>query len=49
MQLEARLQVALFENEKLKTENGTLRKQLEGLLNEVRVWTADSVFSRNQA
>ncbi|MCI4389218.1 hypothetical protein PGIGA_G00095290 [Pangasianodon gigas] len=32
--LEARLKVALSENEKLKNENGTLKKQLEGLMNE---------------
>lgn len=33
--LEARLNVALSENEKLKNENGTLKRQLEGLMNEV--------------
>lgn len=33
--LEARLKVALSENEKLKNENGTLKRQLEGLMNEV--------------
>ncbi|KAI5627602.1 cyclic AMP-dependent transcription factor ATF-6 alpha, partial [Silurus asotus] len=32
--LEARLKVALSENEQLKSENGTLKRQLEGLLNE---------------
>lgn len=32
--LEARLKVALSENEKLKNENGTLKRQLEGLMNE---------------
>ncbi|KAF5890765.1 cyclic AMP-dependent transcription factor ATF-6 alpha, partial [Clarias magur] len=32
--LEARLNVALCENEKLKNENGTLKRQLEGLMNE---------------
>ncbi|KAK3516450.1 hypothetical protein QTP70_014358 [Hemibagrus guttatus] len=32
--LEARLKVALCENEKLKNENGTLKRQLEGLLSE---------------
>ncbi|TSW21791.1 Cyclic AMP-dependent transcription factor ATF-6 alpha [Bagarius yarrelli] len=32
--LEARLKVALSENEKLKNENGTLKRQLEGLINE---------------
>lgn len=33
--MEARLKVALSENEKLKNENGTLKRQLEGLMNEV--------------
>ncbi|XP_068447843.1 cyclic AMP-dependent transcription factor ATF-6 alpha [Clinocottus analis] len=32
LSLEARLNVALFENETLKSENGNLKKQLEGLL-----------------
>ncbi|XP_061094213.1 cyclic AMP-dependent transcription factor ATF-6 alpha [Conger conger] len=32
--LEARLKVALSENEKLKCENGSLKKQLEGLVTE---------------
>ncbi|XP_058234720.1 cyclic AMP-dependent transcription factor ATF-6 alpha isoform X2 [Hemibagrus wyckioides] len=32
--LEARLKVALCENEKLKNENGTLKRQLEGLMSE---------------
>lgn len=32
--LEARLKVALSENEKLKNENGTLKRQLEGLISE---------------
>ncbi|XP_028977232.2 cyclic AMP-dependent transcription factor ATF-6 alpha isoform X2 [Esox lucius] len=32
--LEARLKMALYENEALKNENGTLKKQLEGLLSE---------------
>lgn len=36
LSLEARLKVALSENEELKSENGTLKKQLEGLLSEVR-------------
>lgn len=35
--LEARLKVALSENEKLKCENGSLKKQLEGLVTEVRM------------
>lgn len=34
--LEARLKVALSENEVLKCENGNLKRQLEGLLSEVR-------------
>ncbi|TDH08484.1 hypothetical protein EPR50_G00098020 [Perca flavescens] len=34
LSLEARLKVALSENEELKSENGTLKKQLEGLLSE---------------
>ncbi|KAG7230833.1 hypothetical protein INR49_019647 [Caranx melampygus] len=34
LSLEARLQVALSENEALKCENGNLKRQLEGLLNE---------------
>ncbi|XP_048832549.1 cyclic AMP-dependent transcription factor ATF-6 alpha isoform X2 [Brienomyrus brachyistius] len=45
--LEARLQVALFENEKLKTVNGTLRKQLEGLLNENTSLKSSSPKHRN--
>ncbi|XP_058611790.1 cyclic AMP-dependent transcription factor ATF-6 alpha isoform X2 [Onychostoma macrolepis] len=32
--LEARLKVALSENEKLKNENGTLKRQVEGLITE---------------
>ncbi|XP_066548108.1 cyclic AMP-dependent transcription factor ATF-6 alpha [Amia ocellicauda] len=35
--LEARLKVALSENEKLKNENGSLKKQLEGLVSENKV------------
>jgi len=35
--LEARLKVALSENEKLKNENGTLKRQVEGLMSEVGV------------
>ncbi|XP_076873485.1 cyclic AMP-dependent transcription factor ATF-6 alpha [Brachyhypopomus gauderio] len=38
--LEARLKVALCENEKLKSENGTLKRQLEGLRNENTVLKA---------
>ncbi|XP_034736747.1 cyclic AMP-dependent transcription factor ATF-6 alpha isoform X1 [Etheostoma cragini] len=34
LSLEARLKMALSENEELKSENGTLKKQLEGLLSE---------------
>lgn len=37
LSLEARLKVALSENEVLKSENGNLKKQLEGLLSEVGV------------
>lgn len=36
LSLEARLKLALNENEALKCENGNLKKQLEGLLCEVR-------------
>lgn len=36
LSLEARLKVALSENEALKCENGNLKRQLEGLLSEVR-------------
>lgn len=36
LSLEARLKMALSENEALKCENGNLKKQLEGLLSEVR-------------
>lgn len=36
LSLEARLKVALSENEVLKNENGNLKKQLEGLLSKVR-------------
>ena len=36
LSLEARLKVALSENEVLKCENGNLKRQLEGLLSEVR-------------
>ncbi|KPP73570.1 hypothetical protein Z043_107331 [Scleropages formosus] len=39
LMLEARLKVALLENEKLKNENGSLKKQLDGLLTEVRILT----------
>uniref|UniRef100_A0A4W5KRZ2 Activating transcription factor 6 n=1 Tax=Hucho hucho TaxID=62062 RepID=A0A4W5KRZ2_9TELE len=35
--LEARLKMALSENQVLKNENGSLKRQLEGLLSEVRV------------
>lgn len=35
--LETRLKLALSENEKLKNENGTLKRQLEGLISEVGV------------
>ncbi|KAJ8376120.1 hypothetical protein SKAU_G00067000 [Synaphobranchus kaupii] len=38
--LEARLKVALSENEKLKSENGSLKKQLEGLVTENNVMKA---------
>ncbi|KAK1796071.1 hypothetical protein P4O66_008863 [Electrophorus voltai] len=38
--LEARLKVALCENEKLKCENGTLKRQLEGLRSENTVLKA---------
>ncbi|XP_052391098.1 cyclic AMP-dependent transcription factor ATF-6 alpha [Carassius gibelio] len=38
--LEARLKVALSENEKLKNENGTLKRQMEGLMNENSVMKA---------
>lgn len=40
LSLEARLKVALSENEALKCENGNLKKQLEGLLNENTVLNA---------
>lgn len=36
LSLEARLKLALSENEALKCENGNLKRQLEGLLCEVR-------------
>lgn len=36
LSLEARLKVALSENEVLKSENGNLKRQLDGLLSEVR-------------
>lgn len=36
LSLETRLKMALSENEVLKCENGNLKRQLEGLLNEVR-------------
>lgn len=36
LSLEARLKLALSENEVLKCENGNLKRQLEGLLCEVR-------------
>lgn len=35
LSLETRLKLALSENELLKSENGNLKRQLEGLLNEV--------------
>lgn len=35
LSLETRLKMALSENELLKSENGNLKRQLEGLLNEV--------------
>lgn len=38
--LEARLKVALCENEKLKDENGTLKRQLQGLMSENTVLKA---------
>ncbi|XP_073709329.1 cyclic AMP-dependent transcription factor ATF-6 alpha isoform X3 [Garra rufa] len=38
--LEARLKVALSENEKLKNENGTLKRQMEGLISENSVLKA---------
>ncbi|XP_043075235.1 cyclic AMP-dependent transcription factor ATF-6 alpha isoform X2 [Puntigrus tetrazona] len=38
--LEARLKVALSENEKLKNENGTLKRQVEGLMSENTVLKA---------
>ncbi|XP_051951291.1 cyclic AMP-dependent transcription factor ATF-6 alpha-like [Xyrauchen texanus] len=38
--LEARLKVALSENEKLKNENGTLKRQVEGLMSENSVLKA---------
>ena len=34
--LEGRLKLALYENESLKSENGNLKRQLEGILSEVR-------------
>ncbi|KAM9384094.1 cyclic AMP-dependent transcription factor ATF-6 alpha isoform 2-T2 [Pholidichthys leucotaenia] len=40
LSLEARLKVALSENEKLKCENGNLKRQLEGLLSENTVLKA---------
>lgn len=40
--LEARLKMALSENVTLKNENGNLKRQLEGLLNEVRCEINDS-------
>lgn len=40
LSLEARLKVALSENEALKCENGNLKRQLEGLLSENMVLTA---------
>ncbi|XP_018609680.2 cyclic AMP-dependent transcription factor ATF-6 alpha [Scleropages formosus] len=40
LMLEARLKVALLENEKLKNENGSLKKQLDGLLTENKVLKA---------
>lgn len=36
LSLETRLNMALSENEVLKCENGNLKRQLEGLLTEVR-------------
>ncbi|XP_076582420.1 cyclic AMP-dependent transcription factor ATF-6 alpha [Chaetodon auriga] len=40
LSLEARLKMALSENEALKCENGNLKRQLEGLLSEHRVLNA---------
>lgn len=34
--LEARLEAALLENEKLKKENSTLKRQLDEIVSEVR-------------
>lgn len=44
--LEARLKVALSENEKLKNENGTLKRQVEGLISEVGVHTIYTVIQK---
>ncbi len=41
--LEARLKVALSENVKLKNENGTLKRQVEGLISEVGVHLPSSL------
>lgn len=38
LSLETRLKAALSENEALKCENGNLKRQLEGILGEVRVY-----------
>ncbi|XP_051954713.1 cyclic AMP-dependent transcription factor ATF-6 alpha-like [Xyrauchen texanus] len=40
LMLEARLKVALSENEKLKNENGTLKRQVDGLMSENSVLQA---------
>ncbi|XP_067086518.1 cyclic AMP-dependent transcription factor ATF-6 alpha [Osmerus mordax] len=44
--LEARLQLALTENQALKSENGTLKRQLEGLLTENTVLKAPASKKR---
>lgn len=41
--LEARLKVALSENMKLQNENGTLKRQVEGLISEVGVHLPSSL------
>ncbi|CAG5861545.1 unnamed protein product [Menidia menidia] len=46
LSLEARLKVALFENNALKCENGTLKKQLESLLSENTVLKATAPKKR---
>ncbi|KAL4635087.1 cyclic AMP-dependent transcription factor ATF-6 alpha-like [Arapaima gigas] len=45
--LEAKLKVALFENEKLKNENGSLKRQLEGLLTENKLLKVAAPKRRN--